>query len=1084
MPSSARSTTTWARALTLRERRGAIASVSNPERAAHRLERWKSQPPFGETELFRQRLEQDQLTEAELLALLGEPAHRLARRLPKSSSWAAGLVDTFAHVSIPRSRRSALLDQAELALLAAVEPLVEHASARIRMSAQAIATGAAAPFDPNTVSQLRAVALPGRLFPMLARTMALELHLARLAGHLHGESSSERFWSFIDRLRTPEGALAVLESYPVLARQIWQSLEDWTETSVEFLTRLAADAGPVHALFSTTRDLGRLVAVDGGLSDPHQGGRGVLIARFSSGTRVVYKPKSLAVDRHFQQLLQWANARGLEPAQWTLTILDRGSYGWVELVEPQGCTSPAEVERFYARQGGLLALLHVLAATDFHYENVIAVGEHPILIDLEALFHPNLRTPDPADGFMNALAHLDASVLSVGLLPQLMRLNPGAAGLDVSGLGAAAGQLSPRGVPVWEGGATDTARVVYERVPLNPGVHRPTLDGEPVDVLDYSEPLLEGFSAAYRLLVDRRAELLAHDSPLARFVADEVRLLLRPTVVYGRMLAESFHPDLLRDALERDRFFDRLWVAVPFQPRLVPAIRHEQADLLRGDIPKFTTRPASRDVTSASGAKLPEFVEQSGLDVARERVLGLSQSDLERQLWFARAALGSLPGADAQRPLRPVIDRPAVSASALVESARRIGDRLGVAAFRGDRDAAWVGLTSTNGLSVAPLGSDLYEGLPGIAFFLAYLGHVTGDERYAQLARRALVTLRRVIKDNVATPSTVGAFSGWGGVVYTLTHLGALWAESALLDEAHALLEVLPHAIEHDEHLDIASGAAGCLGALLALHAHAPSADILEVAAVCGERLLQTAQPMPRGVGWPTPGTGGAALAGFAHGAAGIAWALPGLASATGDPRFAACARDALAYERSLFSSETQNWPDLRANSVGTMVAWCHGAAGVGLGRLSMLDGLVGSERTSALAEIDAALATTVARGSGMSHSLCHGDLGNIDLLVSAGLKLSDPRWLDEARRWAGGLLAISERDGWLCATPFGLESPGLMTGLAGIGYGLLRAAAPEHVPSILVLEPPRAIATSPFVEDRRDAVGEATVSTTATVRS
>ncbi|MFL6196078.1 MAG: hypothetical protein ACJ75H_18005 [Thermoanaerobaculia bacterium] len=33
---------------------------------------------------------------------------------------------------------------------------------------------------------------------------------------------------------------------------------------------------------------------------------------------------------------------------------------------------------------------------------------------------------------------------------------------------------------------------------------------------------------------------------------------------------------------------------------------------------------------------------------------------------------------------------------------------------------------------------------------------------------------------------------------------------------------------------------------------------------------------------------------------------------------------------------------------------------------------------------------------------------------------------------------------------------PGLLTGLAGIGYGLLRAADPEHVPSVLLLDLPK----------------------------
>ena len=61
----------------------------------------------------------------------------------------------------------------------------------------------------------------------------------------------------------------------------------------------------------------------------------------------------------------------------------------------------------------------------------------------------------------------------------------------------------------------------------------------------------------------------------------------------------------------------------------------------------------------------------------------------------------------------------------------------------------------------------------------------------------------------------------------------------------------------------------------------------------------------------------------------------------------------------------------------------------------------------------------------------------------------------DARKRLAVETLAgIAER-GCLCGqTP--LAPPGLMVGLAGIGYGLLRLACPERVPSVLVLAPPR----------------------------
>jgi lantibiotic modifying enzyme len=46
-------------------------------------------------------------------------------------------------------------------------------------------------------------------------------------------------------------------------------------------------------------------------------------------------------------------------------------------------------------------------------------------------------------------------------------------------------------------------------------------------------------------------------------------------------------------------------------------------------------------------------------------------------------------------------------------------------------------------------------------------------------------------------------------------------------------------------------------------------------------------------------------------------------------------------------------------------------------------------------------------------------------------------------------------RHGWQCGGPQAVEMPGLMLGLAGIGYQMLRLAEPDRVPSVLVLAPP-----------------------------
>ena len=104
------------------------------------------------------------------------------------------------------------------------------------------------------------------------------------------------------------------------------------------------------------------------------------------------------------------------------------------------------------------------------------------------------------------------------------------------------------------------------------------------------------------------------------------------------------------------------------------------------------------------------------------------------------------------------------------------------------------------------------------------------------------------------------------------------------------------------------------------------------------------------------------------------------------------------------------------------------------------------------------ALETTKAQGFGHNHSLCHGDLGNLEVLMEAARVWPDRSWSQEASGLAGGILQSISRDGWICGNPLGVESPGLMTGLAGIGYGLLRCAVPERVPSVLTLAPPSVV--------------------------
>lgn len=396
----------------------------------------------------------------------------------------------------------------------------------------------------------------------------------------------------------------------------------------------------------------------------------------------------------------------------------------------------------------------------------------------------------------------------------------------------------------------------------------------------------------------------------------------------------------------------------------------------------------------------------------------------------------------------------------LLQAATDIGDELVGHSLAAGDEVTWLGVTlgANDNWLMASLGLDMYDGLPGVTLFLAYLGAVTQQERFTRLAEKAATTWRRRIDNHLDTVSTIGGFSGRGGLVYALTHLGVLWQQPAMLAEAKALVSSLPTLIPEDAFLDIIGGAAGCIGALLALYRTAPSAAILDTAIQCGDYLLAQGRPQQKGVGWQGIATDEQCLSGFSHGAAGIAWALLELAAISKEERFQQAALAAIEYERSLFTPEKGNWLDLRKfaqnpnEGLSCMLAWCHGAPGIGLGRLLMLPMLDNDEIR---AEIETAVDTTLAHGFGNNHSLCHGDLGNLELLLQVGQRLQKPTIQNKVYTLAAQILAQGEQNGWLCGTPLRVESPGLMTGLAGIGYGLLRLAKPDLVPSLLTLAPP-----------------------------
>ncbi|CAM5553110.1 type 2 lanthipeptide synthetase LanM family protein [Streptomyces atroolivaceus] len=868
-----------------------------------------------------------------------------------------------------------------------------------------------------------------RLALLAARTLVSELHGARTGGRLSGAGPRERFRDFL-RLTSGRAGLAnLVTGYPVLARILAQGAMNAADAFAEMLGRLAAD-GELLGSSAVLGDRGTgrstaygphtLTGVDAGTGDSHRGGRSVMLLRFADGARLVYKPRPPAAHRHFDTLVEWFNSHTGTPDLRAPRVLDRGAYGWAEFVEEAPCRSTAETTLFYRRLGALLALLHVLDGTDLHHENLIACGPHPVLVDVETLFHPPLTQTPPTDPAARAL---HASVHRVGLLPQL--LVGDATALDMSAVGGGQAASSPLETASWAAAGTDTMHLVRTTGRFTESANRPTLDGAPADPFRFTDALCDGFRSAYTTVSESRDELLGPKGLLRLFADDEIRFVPRPTWTYATMLHESTHPDLMRDAAERQQVFALLRTGALGTPALPGLEDEEIAELWQGDVPVFTTRPDVTEVWGGTGRPMPGPAGPTGLARVEAKIRALDTVDRQDQERVIRTAMVST---STEPPHRAVGDgRPRTEATApepehLLSAARSVGDQLVSLAYHSGSRTNWIGLEllGERYWRLTPLAADLAGGYTGPALFLAQLASLTGAPRYADAARAALAPVPGLLDalhqrgDDLGLLGS-GAFSGLGGIAYALAEIGTLLDDSSVLDWAGPATRLACAASSAEEGLGVRGGAAGGLVSLLAVHRATGRAEAWRGAERCAERLAAAPPPAPGG---------------FADGAAGIGWALLRFAGAGGGPRHLSAGLHAL---RSA------------ARDAGGGQAWCEGTAGVALAVADSPEALADPE----LGDWLAVRADDVARSAPPGDdSLCHGELGVLELLGHAALPLLRPHWL----RRTGTLLAAADRAQAHCGTPGHTPHPGLLTGLSGIGHGLLRAGFPDRIGPVLLM--------------------------------
>ena len=868
-----------------------------------------------------------------------------------------------------------------------------------------------------------------------------------------------------------EGLLRLFLEYPVLARYLATRLIQWVDAAREFLLRLEADHAELEARFSQGLGLGTVMRLDTDLSDRHRAGRTALRAHFAAGVRLIYKPKMIAAEAAYWNLLGWINRNAGLPAFRTLQVLDGGAYGWVEEVETRPCQHQRDVEAFYFRAGMLVCLIYALEGSDCHHENLIAVGEHPVLIDHEALLQPRIRYfgSQGEEGPLTLAGRFfyEDSVIRTALLPR-REIRLSGESYDYSGLGGTEVDLTHRRKKVWENTNTDAMRLGTEPISLRPTDNVVILDGEKVQAALYVEQMAAGFEQMYRFLQAHGAEIVGPNGPLRNWSG--LRFVFRDTAIYGSMMKRLYSPRCLRDGMGASielELFSRPLLYAEDRPPSWPILADERRSLLQGDIPLFQFAAEGDGLFLEGGGLIPQFFRESGFSQVQRRFGILSEEDLERQLGFLRASF------ELQRGEPKMTGNTGFEASRVqgeddagpddfLAEALRIAHEIRRAAIPFQDGISWNTLAyyaEAQRWQLEPMTPRLYDGLCGVALFLAAVQKLVGEPDLTALARSALATVvREGVRPEyvrVLFQSGIGAGVGQSSVIYALVRASDFLGEEEGLHHARRFAEMLDaEHITSDRKFDLLMGAAGAALALLALYRATRLPEALDKAVLCGEHLLHHRSERRKGPrAWKTLGE--KMLTGFSHGAAGIAYALLKLYEATGKTSFREAALEAEAYESSVFMPEVSNWPDFRLppNEQGYAhrTAWCHGAPGIAMSRLAALPIL---DTPQVREDISHGLRATRLAGTEEPDTVCCGAMGRVEALVVAAKELGDPAYLEDARKMASSILRRSRQGGSYALgwkkTPF-LAS--FYQGLAGIGYEYLRLAAPASLPSLLLWE-------------------------------
>jgi type 2 lantibiotic biosynthesis protein LanM len=863
----------------------------------------------------------------------------------------------------------------------------------------------------------------------IEKNIVIELDIYKTTYQFKSNDIKQQFNEFIEQLvYSKENFLSFFEKYAVSTRIITMRTMFFVENIYEFITALQQSEKEMIEILNI--EVGEIAHIQLSAGDSHERGKGVIIVEFGKG-RVVFKPKNLDICNAYDKFIEWINANSNLLDLKTPKGLYENSYAIIEFIPYKSCESIDEVKNYYERFGYTLALGYILAMTDMHLENIVADGQYPVIVDGETMLQNSTKISNSNSVMTQFQTQFYMeTILATAMLPNTAKIDKV---LDLSAL-AGDEQKSTKKylMPVQVG----TSDFHYEEMEYIMGASNniPMLHNSKVNYKDYIYLVINGFNKMIDFIYANKQFLLTDQSPLNQFANKNIRFLTKGTQKYGDLLGYLTHPTCCSQMYVRERTLQNIW-AYPHINKEI--IKSEYEDMLFNDIPIFYTTTSSRSLYDSYGNEYSDYFDKTGYEKIVDRVTNLNEEVINKQLDVLLMHTGLYKDYKLMEFTRKnyTFNMPNIDTG---YEAEKIAQKLIETAIVDANDnISWPFVAISQDATVFSLTAvDLYEGLTGIAVFLLEVYFNTKKEIYFEYYKKCISCCASEFDKYSNEFSAFGQkYSLLSPIILEVRLFGSSAFESIIHKSINTLYDSSKEEIANSKSLNIdwISGISGLLAILsemlnnFSIISDNENEKIKKITSILYEIIMEklNSGDFEENIGQ-------------AHGYSGIMLALARYSKFVDE------------HPRRLIINTVKTY--LRKETLLTQFKikevhdkWCHGLSGMIISRIEILKYISDSEISRDLKQMVNGL-IECQQSLFNGDSLCHGNSGTmIAIKMCLDHGYGEKHKLNEIFNQMLSQI-LGEKlytQSYKVLKTLTVENPTLFTGIAGIGYMMLKISNP-----------------------------------------